>query len=219
MRGMNMAMIAATVEVRNTAYELGYSPPPQPQKLSLHLLLITGDCCTIEEFNLHIYPEDTIERFIDNYVECRCWIVPPGVNVGVLSIAMRCIWERRPVGLIKLLGFTPDIPLAWWITRHGIECTLLVQTYIESNIIFETLYYEEHTDKVVLDVERVALDTLYHASLSWIYDPSMNGMLKEGRYELVDPNDVDEAEPTWMSVKAALRLVKEARNVSLASLS
>jgi hypothetical protein len=132
---------------------------------------------------------------------------------------MRCIWGRRPVGLIELLEFTPDVPLAWWITRHGIECTLLVQTYMGPSIIFGTPYYEEHTDKAVLDVERAARDTLYRASLTWVHDPSVNGMLTEGRYELADPNDGDQVGPTWLSAKAALRLVKGARNMPLSSLS
>jgi hypothetical protein len=83
---------------------------------------------------------------------------------------------------------------------------------MESNILFDTLYYEEGVEKIVLYLERVARDTLYRASLTWIQDPLTIGMLIEGCYELDDPDDGGVVQPTWLSPKAALRIIRVARN-------
>jgi hypothetical protein len=105
------------------------------------------------------------------------------------------------------------------MTGHDIEGTLLVQIHRDVGIVFESPCYGDHAPRAVLEAERAARTVLHRASLTWIHDPLIAYMLRDGNHELVDPGNEDEVGPPWMSTGSVLKLVEEARGVPLASLS
>jgi hypothetical protein len=215
-----LAAMSTAVEVHSATFALRRRVAGV-QKASIQVIVTTGDCFYFDRYLLETYLEDSIDRYIPgSAVSPRCWLVPPSMSDTALSICMRYVEDKRPIGLIELLDFDAEQPLSRWLARPDLDYIFIVQVSTGSEIAFESPSYEDiaggarvgETAYSVLDLEQSMRVSAYEQSTAWLEWPTSRGMLVEDACMLDEPVGTLDRLPPSMTGYTFSEIVRSTRS-------